>query len=171
MDTQAHQAHRGQAVTRCFKCPKERCGDDAGWHFMDIQDYRGGPCRFRVYVCPRDYLQFAAFERNRWIPIKAGAKDEPAADASVLPLLPVGGPNELITQLSQRGLIGWAFLVRDVAEGRVRRLHLRQLPADPEIRQALVAYLQSAGAEITLARNLLPRSRRDISGPRRTPAG
>jgi hypothetical protein len=66
----------------------------------------------------------------------------------------------LITLLGHRGLAGWAFLVRDVAEGRVRRVHLRQLPADPEIRHALVAYLQSAGTAVTLSRSFLIQQRR-----------
>jgi len=159
VNLQAREAHGTNGLARCFKCPKERRGDDAGWHFMDIHDRRGGPCRFRVYVCPRDYLLFAVSERIRWSPILGARADEPAVETSVVRLLPVsGGPNELIARLSHRGLTGWAFLVRDVAEGRVRRLHLRQLPADPEIRQALVAYLKSAGAEITLARYLLPHS-------------
>ena len=74
-----------------------------------------------------------------------------------------GGPactaDELITLLTQRGLTGWAFLVQDVAAGRVRRLHLRQLPADPEIRGALVTYLHSAGTALTISRLFLNHQR------------
>ncbi len=150
-------------MARCFKCPRERRGDDPGWYFMDVPDRRGGPGRFRVYVCPRDFVQFALPERVRWTPLFKAVEDEPPAEASMFPLVPMAGPNELIALLSLRGLTGWALLVRDVAEGRVRRLHLRRLPADPEIRQALVSYLQSAGAEITLARDLLPGSLLDAS--------
>ncbi len=152
---QAPQGNGGHGVTRCFKCPKERRGNDPDWHFMDIQDRRGRLVRFRIYVCPRDYVQFAATERIRWMAVSAEVQAAPSAAPSLLPLRPVSGPNELIATLSTRGLTGWAYMVRDVAEGRVRRLYLRQLPADPEIRQALVAYLKSAGAEITIARGLV----------------
>jgi len=68
--------------------------------------------------------------------------------------------DELIMLLTRRGLAGWAFLVRDVAAGRVRRLHLRQLPADPEIRGALVTYLHSAGTAVTISRIFLNHQRR-----------
>jgi hypothetical protein len=67
--------------------------------------------------------------------------------------------DELITLLTRRGLAGWAFLVRDVAAGRVRRLHLRQLPADPEIRGALVTYLHSVGTAVTISRIFLNHQR------------
>jgi hypothetical protein len=125
---------------------------------MDVQDRRGK--RFRVYVCPRDYLRFAESERVRWAPLEdAAAEEAPEPEApAAAPALPVQGPEALIATLSLRGMTGWALLVRDVAAGRVRRLYLRQLPADPEIRQALVAYLQSAGAEITVSRHLMPQS-------------
>jgi len=73
---------------------------------------------------------------------------------------PTCSPDELIELLSIRGLAGWAFLVRDVAAGRVRRVHLRQLPADPEIRRALMAYLQSAGTAVTVSRSFLDNERR-----------
>jgi len=68
--------------------------------------------------------------------------------------------DELIALLGHRGLVGWVFLVRDVAAGRVRRVHLRQLPADREIRQALIAYLHSAGTAVTLSRTFLDQQRR-----------
>lgn len=160
MGVQLHEASGHSGTARCFKCPKERHGTDPGWHFMDVQDRRGK--RFRVYVCPRDYLRFAESERIRWAPLEDAVAEEALerdapADAPALPL-PVQGPEALIATLSLRGMTGWALLVRDVAAGRVRRLYLRQLPADPEIRQALVAYLQSAGAEITVSRDLMPQS-------------
>jgi hypothetical protein len=125
---------------------------------MDVVDRRAGRGRFRVYVCPRDYLLFAQPEKVRWEPVIDTTEHEPVTAQDALPLLPVRGPEDLIATLSGRGMIGWALLVKDVAEGRVRRLHLRQLPADPAIRQALVTYLQSAGAEITLSHDLLPES-------------
>lgn len=147
---------------RCFKCPKERRGSEPGWYFTDVQDRRGGLGWLRVFVCPRDYAQFADPERPRWTPVV----EMPAGISSVEPPpLPVpSGPEELITALSRRGLSGWVFLVKDVAEGRVRRIHLRQLPADPEIRQALMSYLQSAGTHITLGPGLLRRPHRDSAG-------
>jgi len=151
-----------QLGTRCFKCPKERRGSEPGWYFTDVQDRRGGLGWLRVFVCPRDYAQFADTERPRWTPVF----EMPAGIPTVTPPpLPVpSGPEELITALSRRGLSGWVFLVKDVAEGRVRRIHLRQLPADPEIRQALMSYLQSAGTHITLGPGLLRRPQRDSTG-------
>ncbi len=73
---------------------------------------------------------------------------------------PTCSPDELIELLSLKGLAGWVFLVRDVAAGRVRRVHLRQLPADPEIRRALMAYLHSAGTAVTVSRSFLDNERR-----------
>jgi hypothetical protein len=85
------------------------------------------------------------------------ASQDPASPAA-LPLSYTA--DELLSLLAHRGLAGWAFLVRDVAAGRVRRIHLRQLPADPEIRRALIAYLQSAGTEVTLSRIFREQQRR-----------
>lgn len=164
----APQAERTQWVTRCFRCPRQRHEGETGWYFMDIQDRRSG-VRSRAFVCPRDYFQFAVSERGRWTPILAATDTGPAADASIVPLQPISGPNELVALLSLRGMTGWALLVRDVAEGRIRRLHLRQLPADPEIREAMVAFLKSAGAEITIARDLLPGSFIEEIDPDATP--
>ena len=148
---------------RCFKCPKERRGSDPGWYFTDVQDRRGGGLGWvRVYVCPRDYAQFAEPERPRWTPVFKMPAGLPMVEPPPLPR--PSGPEELIDALSRRGLSGWVFLVRDVAQGRVRRIHLRQLPAEPEIRQALMSYLQSAGTHITLGPGLLRRSHRDSHG-------
>jgi len=150
----------------CFKCPKRRNPGETGWYFVHFEDAQRipGPCR--LYVCPKDYLEFAAPERNRWTPL-AGAGDNQNHDTNGSGLGngwsphhnglaahdgPACTADELITLLTRRGLAGWAFLVRDVAAGRVRRLHLRQLPADPEIRGALVTYLHSAGTAVTVSR-------------------
>lgn len=151
-------------MIRCFKCPKERRGDDPGWYFMDLHDRRTGIARLRVYVCPRDYLPFAGSERTRWSPVQDLAARDVATPPADLPMLAGCGAADLIAALSLRGMTGWALLVRDVAEGRIRRLHLRRLPADPQIRQALVAYLQSAGAEITVSRTLVPESLGAVTG-------
>ena len=145
---------------RCFKCPKERRGSDPGWHFTDVQDRRsGGVGWLRVFVCPRDYALFAESERPRWTPVCDMPAGLPVVEPPPLPR--VFGPEELVETLSRRGLSGWVFLVKDVAAGRVRRIHLRQLPADPEIRQSLISYLQSAGTHITLGPGLLRRPLRD----------
>ncbi len=157
-------------MARCFKCPKERHGGDAGWYFMDVHDRRGGIARVRVYVCPRDYVLFAQSERSRWTPVLDGPEPGGPADQPALPAVAGGGPDDLVAALSLRGMTGWALLVRDVAEGRVRRLHLRQLPADPGIRHALVAYLKSAGAEIIVSRDLLPESLGAAAAHEGTPA-
>ncbi len=164
----AQGAHRS---ARCFKCPKERRGSEPGWYFTDVQDRRGGLGWLRVYVCPRDYASFAEPERPRWMPVLEMPAGIPTVEPPPLP--PPSGPEELIEALSRRGLSGWVFLVKDVAEGRVRRIHLRQLPADPEIRQALMSYLQSAGTHITLGPGLLRRPPRDPArdGHGETPAG
>lgn len=154
---------------RCFKCPKERSHGDPGWYFVDLEE-RGrllGPCR--LYVCPEDYLGFAVSERDRWTPIGevgngASGDRDPNGSASLLKDPPPCTADELIALLGHRGLAGWAFLVRDVAAGRVRRVHLRQLPADPEIRQALVTYLHSAGTAVTISRVFLKHQRRSERG-------
>ena len=123
----------------------------------------------RLYVCPEDYLNFSASERGRWTPVLAagqGYNGDQAQNGST-PEPQETSPcsaEELISLLSQRGLAGWVFLVRDVAAGRVRRVHLRQLPADPEIRRALVAYLHTAGAAVTISRIFLSQQRRFGSG-------
>ena len=158
-------AQRPDGAERCFRCPKERHHDDPGWYFVDLEE-RGrllGPCR--LYVCPQDYIGFAASERDRWTPVgEAGngaiGDHDPNGSASLMKDTPPCSADELITLLAHRGLAGWAFLVRDVAAGRVRRVHLRQLPADPEIRRALVAYLHSAGTAVTISRVFLSQQRR-----------
>jgi hypothetical protein len=122
-----------------------------------------------LYVCPDDYLEFATFERVRWTllldPSNGSAISDEAggvlvganpADATA----PACTAEDLIAALAGRGLAGWAFLVRDVAAGRVHRVHLRQLPADPEIRRSLVAYLHSAGAIVTVSRIFRNQERR-----------
>jgi hypothetical protein len=159
----AEELHNGLA--RCFKCPKERRQGDPGWHFVDLRDNRKlrGPSRF--YVCPEDYLDFAAGERARWTPVLDPAcqqrEQSGVQNGNPAPVEPPAcTADELISVLAVRGLAGWAFLIRDVAAGRVRRVHLRQLPADPEIRRALVAYLQSAGATVTVSRSFLSNERR-----------
>ena len=171
MGVQAPQAQESQGVSRCFRCPRQRRPDETGWYFMDIQDRRNRAIRYRAYVCPRDYFQFAALERVRWTPIRSAPGIGPVDDATIVPLERVSGPNELIATLSLRGLTGWALLVRDVAEGRIRRLHLRRLPADPKIREAMVAFLNSAGAEITIERDLLPGSLLENGDSGGAPAG
>ncbi len=160
----SHDAQRYHGIVQCFKCPKERRGTDPGWYFIDLPDRSGSGEWFRVFVCPRDYRQFAAAEQARWMPL-----GEEPADAPVLGPLPDHAPQELITLLSLRGLAGWALLVRDVAEGRMRRVHLRRLPADPEIRQALVSYLRSVGAEITLGGGLRKWLHHESGGHEKTP--
>ena len=116
-------------------------------------------------MCPEDYLDFAADERRRWALIRDGAAEVPATDGKnesppAPPEAPACTAEELIELLSNRGLAGWVFLVRDVAAGRVRRIHLRQLPADPEIRKALLAYLHSAGTTVTVSRIFQDQERR-----------
>jgi hypothetical protein len=149
-------ARRGHRIARCFKCLQERDGKGPGWYFLDVPDRREPGEWFRVFVCPRDYLEFAASEQSRWTPLGEESPDVPVPDAT-RPPLPDRSLQELVAMLSQRGLTGWALLVRDVAEGRIRRVHLRRLPADPEIREALVSYLRSAGADITLGPGLRAR--------------
>jgi len=67
-------------VVRCFRCPKERRAHDAGWHYMDLSSLRGGARRSRVYVCSRDYMEFASAERIRWVSVgePGGRAAEPA---------------------------------------------------------------------------------------------
>jgi hypothetical protein len=167
LDVSVAQRHGG--AERCFKCPKERRPGEPGWHSVDLDDIPRpmGPCR--LYVCPEDYLDFAASERGRWAPVLTtgnGSNGDGVEDGSapVHPETSTCTAEELIDLLGHRGLAGWAFLVRDVAAGRVRRVHLRQLPADPEIRQSLMAYLQSAGAAVTVSRSFLTQQRRFARG-------
>ena len=134
-----------------------------------------------MYVCPDDYLKFAAAERRRWNPVldgpgesreQAQAHEHPKDSvldganhtAPARPDGPARTADELVTLLTKRGLSGWAFLVRDVAAGRVRRVHLRQLPADREVRDALLAYLHSAGAVVTVSRHFLHADQRVRQG-------
>jgi len=119
-----------------------------------------------MYVCPEDYLEFSAAERRRWMALLE-MPDEPSApplsdvrQAPLSPRSPARTAEELIALLAARGLAGWAFLVRDVAEGRVRRLQLHQLPADPEIREALLTYLHSVGASVSVSRIIVGGGRR-----------
>jgi hypothetical protein len=165
LDVPALQGAAG--AESCFKCPKRRIPGEAGWYFVHFEDAQRVPGPCRLYVCPKDYLEFAESERTRWAPV-AGATDHhddhvngsgapgqawPHENGSVAPQPGTAcSADELITLLTGRGLAGWAFLVRDVAAGRVRRIHLRQLPADPEIRGALVTYLYSAGTAVTMSR-------------------
>jgi hypothetical protein len=123
---------------------------------MDVPDRRETGEWYRVFVCPRDYLQFAPTEQARWTPLGEESPDAPVPDAT-RPPLPDRRLQELVTLLSGRGLTGWALLVRDVGEGRIRRVHLRRLPADPQIREEVVSYLRSAGADITLGLGLRTR--------------
>jgi hypothetical protein len=123
---------------------------------MDVSDRRETGEWYRVFVCPRDYLQFAPTEQARWAPLGEESPDAPVPDVT-RPPLPDRRLQALITLLSGRGLTGWALLVRDVAEGRIRRVHLRRLPADPQIREEVVSYLRSAGADITLGLGLRTR--------------
>ncbi len=158
-------AQHQDGAERCFKCPKERRRGDPGWYSVDLEDTPRPMGPSRLYVCPQDYLDFAASERGRWAPVIATGNGDngdhvqngsgPACEET-----PSCSAEELIARLAHQGLAGWAFLVRDVAAGRVRRVHLRQLPADPAIRQALVAYLQSAGAAVTISRIFLSQQRR-----------
>lgn len=137
---------------RCFKCPRERRPGEDGWYVTERDGRHGLEGRMQVFVCPQDYEEFAPAERTRWVPLCD--RDAPLEPSGPPPSsgLPVRTPDELAAALTRRGLTGWALLVRDVAEGRIRRVFLRQLPADSDIREALVAFLQSAGAEITLSR-------------------
>ncbi len=163
LDVPVARVHDG--AERCFKCPQvRRCGDP-GWYSVDLDNTPRpmGPCR--LYVCPEHYRDFAASERGRWAPVITASNGDngdhaqngsgPACEET-----PSCSAEELIARLARQGLAGWAFLVRDVAAGRVRRVHLRQLPADPAIRQALVAYLQGAGAAVTVSQIFLNQLRR-----------
>ncbi|TMI91057.1 MAG: hypothetical protein E6H00_05060 [Bacillati bacterium ANGP1] len=171
-----HGQHNG---ARCFKCPKVRRQNDAGWYFVELQESWKVAGPSRMYVCPDDYLKFAAAERRRWNPVLDGSGEsqeqapphEPAKDAvqdganhTAPPQAPARTVDELVTLLTKRGLSGWAFLVRDVAAGRVRRVHLRQLPAEREVRDALLAYLHSAGAVVTVSRHFLHADQRVRQG-------
>ena len=173
-----HGQHNG---ARCFKCPKVRRQNDAGWYFVELQESWKVAGPSRMYVCPDDYLKFAAAERRRWNPVLDGsgeARGEAQAHEHAKDAVPDGGNHtapahpegpartvdELVTLLTKRGLSGWAFLVRDVAAGRVRRVHLRQLPAEREVRDALLAYLHSAGAVVTVSRHFLHADQRVRQG-------
>ena len=161
----ASEAPRNSGVERCFKCPKERRSGDQGWYCVELREPRESLRPSRLYVCPEDYLDFAADEKRRWRLIHDGAGEVPATDGKTEsppapPEAPACTADELIELLSTRGLAGWVFLVRDVAAGRVRRIHLRQLPADPEIRKALLTYLHSAGTTVTVSRIFQDQERR-----------
>ena len=163
-------------MARCFKCPKVRRLGDPGWHFVELQDSRRLPGPSRLYVCPEDYLDFAVGERSRWSALPDASNGQERLDGNGSAPADANGTapgsadapactaDELIAVLAVRGLAGWAFLVRDVAAGRVRRVHLRQLPADPEIRKSLMSYLHSAGAIVTISRSFLSHERRFRQG-------
>ena len=165
-DLDAPLLHEPAGAESCFKCPKRRSPGEPGWYFVHFTDAHRVPGPCRLYVCPKDYFQFAALERERWVPVLEGGHEGPpgngvSSSPTSWPFPNESAPvhegaacsaDELITLLTRRGLAGWAFLVRDVAAGRVRRLHLRQLPAEPEIRSALVTYLHSAGTAVTISR-------------------
>jgi hypothetical protein len=56
----------GGHTVKCFTCPRERRGEEPGWHFVDIRQgaHAYGPPR--IFVCPRHYRDFAERERDRW---------------------------------------------------------------------------------------------------------
>lgn len=61
---------RDRSTVKCFTCPRERRGDEAGWHFVDVPHARAyGPPR--IFVCPRHYGHFAERERGRWTELDA----------------------------------------------------------------------------------------------------
>jgi len=74
-----------QGVPRCCKCPQERRSREPGWYWMDLHPDR----RYRVYVCPRHYQQFAAAERGRWSPVHESPPRtvEPAVPSTAAPVL------------------------------------------------------------------------------------
>jgi hypothetical protein len=90
-----------RSTVKCFTCPRERRGDEAGWHFVDVARSRGyGPPRF--FVCPRHYGHFAERERGRWTaldapiladaPVLVAAAVQPAAWADTNLALDAGAP-------------------------------------------------------------------------------
>jgi hypothetical protein len=56
----------GRPPVKCFTCPRERGGGEAGWHYVDVPDRAKAFSPARVFVCPRHYGQFASRERGRW---------------------------------------------------------------------------------------------------------
>jgi hypothetical protein len=61
---------RDRSTVKCFTCPRERRGDEVGWHFVDVPHTRAyGPPR--IFVCPRHYGHFAERERGRWTELDA----------------------------------------------------------------------------------------------------
>ncbi len=60
-------------MCRCFKCPRERRPGEEGWYVTEVDGRRGSGERLRVFVCPRDYEEFAPSERARWTPLTAEA--------------------------------------------------------------------------------------------------
>jgi hypothetical protein len=69
MSVHIEQANPVHSVARCFRCPQERRGGQAGWHFLDVPDRGRWRLQMRVYVCPLHYAQFAGSERARWTPL------------------------------------------------------------------------------------------------------
>lgn len=75
----AGEGHRrdDRPTVKCFTCPRERRGNEPGWHFVDVPDRARARGPSRIFVCPRHYGQFAAHERGRWsdlvdVPVLAG---------------------------------------------------------------------------------------------------
>lgn len=66
-------------AAQCFTCPRERRGNEAGWHYVDLPDRARGYRPSRIFVCPRHYRQFAAVERGRWTELDAPVFVESAA--------------------------------------------------------------------------------------------
>ncbi len=78
-------------AVKCFTCPRERRGDEAGWYLVDVPDRARAYGPARIYVCPRHYGQFAPRERGRWTEIV----DVPALVPTVLAPAPAAGWLEL----------------------------------------------------------------------------
>ncbi|MHB8733288.1 MAG: hypothetical protein ACYDAB_16075 [bacterium] len=62
-----------RSVARCFRCPQERRGEQAGWHFFNVPGRSRLRVQMRIYVCPLHYAQFAGGERVRWAPLTTPA--------------------------------------------------------------------------------------------------
>ncbi|HEV2282549.1 MAG TPA: hypothetical protein VGX75_09195 [bacterium] len=62
-------------TVKCFTCPRERRGDEAGWHFVDLPARARASGPPRIFVCPRHYGHFAERERGRWTEFGAPTLD------------------------------------------------------------------------------------------------
>ena len=83
-------------TVKCFTCPRERRGDEAGWYFVDVPDRARAYGPARIFVCPRHYRHFAERERGRWNEIVA----VPVAVAvPVVPDAPVVGDAPVLAAL------------------------------------------------------------------------